>query len=306
MTASINEAEAVLAEFRERLDNQIRISIESSIRELESAPHPNPQVKQMKVNVEKVLLDSLSREIESSVVRFVEEVVGKAEKAVNDQTTAVESEIARSRARDSLALSDKLEALESKLASLSSSVTAAVESRTTATARQQSQQSSEASPANPYAGIEHLAKIGQWEDAFRRAVQVFNGVDFMVHLMAPANPEEFFAIHPITDPLLALQVCINAGQELTQSDKSVGLKLEMMSELVLNLVNPARVNLAHQFGQLKDLINQLAVRIQSPRLREIQKIVVATERLMTPAVSVQNTPAPTGRFYPLSPSPMYT
>jgi hypothetical protein len=279
MSADI-EADLLFCSLRERIYSKIEDVLTYNIKNL--ASHKIQENKSLQPRVEKLIYEVALREIESSLTLVADDLAQKIDAGVSERVRKLESELSSVPAND--VLLEKLEILESKLSKL----------ETCAFNRPSVQEP----PSNPYVEIEHRARGEDWEGAWRLAVEVYNGVDFMVHLMGSPSPEDFFSANPVIDPLLALQICINSCREIMESEKSVSVKLEIISELVLGLTNPQRINLAHPFAQLRDLICQVSNKLQSPRVREIQKIIVATERLLTPPVSIQGTPMLTGaRFF---------
>lgn len=250
-----------------------------------------PDPKPSNIRVDKVFLDAVSREMESVVIPMADDLAVRTDRLVADKLSQLTVNLAAARSREARDIEDRMRVLEAKLATLESIPASPAPIQATS--------------SNPYADIEHLAKGRNWDAAWRRAVEVYNGIDFMVHLMAGASAEDFFSENPVLDPLLSLQICINACQEMSQSDKSVSEKLDIVSELILGLTNPSRINLSHQFLRLKQLVDGLVATSQSSRVREIQKIILATERLLTPPISVAGTPAPPVRYPAVSPSPMY-
>lgn len=291
MSVASREAELILHELRDRVEEEVKQVIQRAVHDLEAAI-PNKVASESKtassLKVDKVLMEALTKEIEDQVVPMVDDIMSRAERSISAKMALIERDVAV-RADLESSLEAKLRLLEDKLHQLSGVLTSAAP---------------QAISRNPYVDIEEAVKAGNWDTAWRRAVQVYNGVDFAVHLIHPeCTMEDFFSLNPIQDPLLSLQVCINTCQELLQSEKELDAKIDLVSELVLNLTNPGRMSLAHQFIQLKDLLRQLSGKTNPSRFKEILKIVAATERLLTPAESVESTPA---RHYPPpSPSPMY-
>ena len=269
----------------QQVKDEVRGAVEASCRTVSATASARvPEPKHATVKVEKILHDAIAREIESVVLPMADEMAVRTDKLVSAAVLRLSSDVSSARE-----VEERMRILESKLATL--------ESLSAAQPR--------AASNNPYADIEHLAKTGSWESAWRRSVEVYNGIDFMVHLISGMSAEDFFSANPVNDPLLALQICINASQEMLQSDKSVTEKLDIVSELVLGLTNPNRLNLSHQFSRLRQLVDQLVMTMQSSRTKEIQKIIMATERLLTPPISVEATPAPALRYPAATPSPMY-
>lgn len=293
MSVASREAETILHELRDRVEEEVKQVILRAVRNLEAAI-PNKVASVSKtassLKMEKVLMEALTKEIEDQVVPMVDDIMSRADRSISAKMALIEKDVAV-RADLESSFDAKLRLLEDKLDQLAGVINTAAPQPMT---------------RNPYVDIEEAVKAGNWDTAWRRAIQVYNGVDFAVHLIHPEfTMEDFFSLNPIQDPLLSLQVCINTCQELMQSEKELEAKIDLVSELVLNLTNPGRVNLAHQFVQLKDLLRQVSVKSNptSNRIKEILKIVAATERLLTPAASVESTPA---RHYPPpSPSPMY-
>ena len=275
MSAEI-DADLLLTSLRERIRGEIDSVLANNMKNLGS--QKIQESKSLMPKVEKLIYETTLREIESSLVVIADELAQKTDRTVSERVRKLESEMSSAQVNE--ALLDKLQILESKLSMLEVAV--------------MNRPSIQEAPANPYVEIEHRARGDDWDGAWRLAVEVYNGVDFMVHLMGTSSPEDFFSKNPVIDPLLALQISINSCKEIMESDKSVPAKLEIISELVLSLTNPQRIDLAHPFAQLKDLIQHVSHKLQSPRAREIQKIIVATERLLTPPVSIQSTPMPTG------------
>ena len=292
MTSLDNATDKLITDLRSSMVDEIRRMVNDSLKDVLAGK--SHELKAMSVKTDKVLFDTFSREVETTVGSAADELTQRLERVLSTKIEALRS--AASRANNHAAVvSEKLRVLQSKISQLES-----IASATDSLPR------GVAPSSNPYADIEERAGAQDWDGAWRRAVEVYNGVDFMLHLMGSSTPEEFFAVNPIPDPLLALQICINAAREVLQSDKSVGVKLEIISELILSLTNPSRLNLSHQFAQLRDLIQQVSTKIQSSRLREIQKIILATERLITPPVSIESTPLPpVHRYSTGSPPPMY-
>jgi hypothetical protein len=281
----------VISELRESMMTEIRRAVNESLTELVNGK--SHELKTMGLKADKVLFDSFSREIESSVSIAADELTQRLERVLSAKLDAIRGATSRASGHNA-AVNEKLRILQAKITQLESA----------ASSMDSGSRSSAA--ANPYAEIEQRAAALDWDGAWHRAVEVYNGVDFMLHLMGSSTPEEFFSANPVHDPLLALQITINAARELLQSDKSLGVKLEIISELILGLTNPNRMSLSHQFAQLRDLTHQLSTKIQSSRLKEIQKIILATERLITPPVSIESTPLPpVHRYSAGSPAPMY-
>jgi len=231
------------------------------------------------------MLEIISNEIKSSLVPSVQKLVSTLTHQIESRIVKLESNVQsqmESMRREDTSLEAKIAQFESKLGELKSvqvqpGVTTANPSR------------------NPYADIEQCAISQDWTRAFGIAVSVMNGTDFLTHLLRERYPsvEEFFNDYPIQDPHLALQVCINLSRELITSDKYIAYKLEMINEIILGV--SADINLGAKFTELKDILSQL-VAIVPPstvanRLREVMKIVMATDRLMTPrSRSVASTP----------------
>lgn len=292
MSVASREAESILNELRDRVQGEVKQVIERAVHDLEAAI-PNKVASESKtassLKVDKVLMEALTKEIEDQVVPMVDDIMSRVERSISAKMALIERDVAV-RADLESSLEEKLRLLEDKLNQLSGVITSAAP---------------QTMSRNPYVDIEEAVKAGNWDTAWRRAVQVYNGVDFAVHLIHPESTmEDFFSLNPIQDPLLSLQVCINTCQELLQSEKELDAKIDLVSELVLNLTNPGGMNLAHQFIQFKDLLMQLLSGKTNPsRFKEILKIVAATERLLTPAGSVESTPA--RQYPPPSPSPMY-
>lgn len=286
MSAEI-EADLLLSSLRERIQGELEAIVSAAMRNINTQKLPDSKASPAKF--EKWLHDLILREVESSLVPMADDLAKKVDNTLTEKVNKLEAEISRTARSDGNTL-EKLRLLESKLASLQGALS--------------SRQIHQESPQNPYVEIERSGLSGDWDGAWRLAVEVYNGVDFMVHLMGSSTPEDFFSSNPIVDPLLALQISINSCKEILESDKSVAIKLEIVSELILSLTNPQKLNLAHPFAQLKELIHHVSTKIQSTRVREIQKIIVATERLLTPPVSIVSTPMPTGaRFALSSPGP---
>lgn len=286
MAISTDDAHETLFDFRDELKQEIEHLIGSSMKDILQSR--GLELRSLPLKTERVVYDVLAREIEGSLIPAVDTLVQKLDHRLLENISQSGFDKSHS------ALVEKLRVLKGRLEQLESAA------NTVSAAPIHSVVS------NPYADIEQRVSVGDWAGAWRRAVDVFNGVDFMIHLMGSSTPEEFFATNIIEDPLLSLQICINTAKEVIQSDRSHGIKLEIISELILSLTNPGRLNIAHQFALLKDLMHQVGTKLQSSRVREIQKIILATERLMTPPISIESTPMPTmHRFAPISPAPMY-
>ena len=287
MSSSDFETERLLASLRDRIEIEVKASLVDAVKT--ALPQKPQEAKVTSLKVDKLLYDLISREIEATLIPLAEALSQKVERLVAERMARLESELKRPNGNE--IVDDKMRVLESKLGSLEAALAS-------------SRSMAQSVPSNPYAEIERHALNEDWEHAWRLAVDVYNGVDFMVHLMGQTAPEEFFAKNPIFDPMLVLQICINACKEMLASDKAVALKLEVVSELILSVTNPDRVNLGHQFALLRELAQQLTTKLQSPRMREIFKIIIATERLLTPPVSIESTPMPTAarfsspRIYP--------
>jgi hypothetical protein len=270
------------AESRERIRSIISRSLDEAflpkIHELKSA----------QLKVDKVLYGTITRDLEASLIPAADSLMQRIERIMSEKIATLESQGSPSY------LKEKIESLKARLEQLENAV-----STTSASTNQI------ASHVNPYVEIEQRVAASDWISAWRKAVEVYNGIDFMIHLMGSSTPEEFFSANPIDEPLLVLQICINTGKEILQSDRSIGVKIEIINELILSLNNPGRLNLSHQFAQLREVIQQVTLKAQSPRLREVQKIILATERLMTPPVSIESTPMPS-RYATISPAPMYS
>jgi hypothetical protein len=275
MSNGYREAESMLGDIRAQVQDEVNEVIRRATQDMESRiPNKAPDFsKSGSGKVDKLLLEALTKEIEVQVVPLVEDILAKTERLVSSKMAQVEKEL--------FPADSKLRIIEERFAQLSELLLKAAQP---------------ASPCNPYVEIEEAARLGDWDTAWRRAVQVRNGIDFVVHLISPkSSMEDFLTSHPVLEALVALQICINACKEMLESpaDKAISTKLELVSELVLNITNPGRVNVTHQFGQLKELLLLLAARLgpAGNKVREILKIVVATERLLTPAVSLESTPA---------------
>lgn len=282
------EAVNIVSELSDRLEVEVKEAIRAAAADIGSAfPSRISDSKSSASKVDKILLEALTREIENQVVPMVDALLSKLDKSIASRIDILQKEI--SGRSDQASIEARLRVLEEKLSHLSSPQLPVNQS-------------------NPYVEIEEAARSGQWDSAWRRAVQLYNGVDFAVHLIAQKNSvEDFFSSFPVMDPLLALQVCINASQEMLQSDKAMEFKLDLVGELVLNLTNSGRVNLGHQFAQLKDLLTQLSARNHfNGKCMEVLKIVAATEKIVTAtpsATSHESTPA--RFFHPQSPAPLY-
>jgi hypothetical protein len=277
----------ILSSMQTNLDSELKRAINLSFKDAVASYSSGLKLSSTR--------DAFSRDIESAVIPCCEGLVQRFERLIADKMHLLHAESTKM-VEASVDISAKLRTLRSTVDQLERSA-------------QLAQLSSPhvIEDVNPYVDIERKVEAKDWDAAWRRAVEVYNGVDFMLHLMGNKSPEDFFASNPITDPLLALQVCINASKEIVQSQKSFGLKLDIISELVLGLTNPNRLNLSHLFVQLRDVLQQLATTTQTPRVREIQKIVVATERLITPPVSMESTPLPpVHRYIAGTPPPIYS
>lgn len=277
----------IVSELSDRLEVEVKEAIRAATADIGSAfPSKISDSKSSSSKVDKILLESLTREIEGQVVPMVDALLSKLDKSIASRIDILQKEI--SGRSDQASIEARLRVLEEKLSHLSSPQLPVNQS-------------------NPYVDIEEAARSGQWDSAWRRAVQLYNGVDFAVHLIAQKNSvEDFFNSFPIMDPLLALQVCINASQEMLQSDKAMEFKLDLVGELVLNLTNSGRVNLGHQFAQLKDLLTQLSARNHfNGKCMEVLKIVAATEKIVTATPSASHESTPARFFHPQSPAPLY-
>ena len=273
------DADDILVAYRERLDDMVKRAVQASVDCIESNIPKKFNIKAGDSNVEKVLFDVVSKEIQATVLPLVENLIRVVDKVVDAKIREME----RVRMVTSDRLSRKLSMVEEKLRQLTDLQNQAMNSVAVAS-------------SNPFVDIEGMVVNGKWEDAFGIAVSVPKGIDFILHLIGEINVEEFFATNPVSDPQLALEVCSSLSKDLLQPDVSnPSVKIEMINELILNLSNVDRANIGPQFSQLRDLMQQLVGRVPPPfanRLKEILKIVVATERLVTPPASSMATPMP--------------
>ena len=280
------EADLLLSNYRSQIRSAVQESLKRSLQVADA--HPDRSSTYSSVQMDKDLLDILSSEIKATLFPSVEKLLAAVDNSVNSRLAAMESKltrIAESRRRDEAELFSRLRQLETKLQELRNVEVSA------------SLPSSHSVSRNPYADIEACANTNDWIRAFIVSISVANGTDFLTHLLRERFPsaEDFFLQTPIPDALLAIQVCINLARELLVSDKYCAYKLEMINELVLNLVSPIPSGVSEKFSQLRDALNQLLTLIPpgipvSSRVREILKIVAATDRLITPQSSAVSTP----------------
>ena len=287
------EADLLLANYR----SQIRSVVQDTIQEaLEDLNRPQDRASSYSnSHVDKDLLDVITSEIKASLVPSVEKLVVALDQSVSARLSSLESKVLKTvetRKRDESELLSRLNTLEAKLRELGTIENQPHLPVTNTVSR------------NPFADIEVCANTEDWPRAFAIAVSVANGTDFLTHLLRERYPsaEDFFMQNPIPDTLLALQVSINLARELLVSDKYCSYKLEMINELILNLVSPTPAGVSEKFNQLRDALTQLqnmvpAGNLVSTRVREILKIVAATDRLITPQSSAMSTPPQSAAAY---------
>jgi hypothetical protein len=276
MTDQIGAQEA-LSNYRDELMQSIHESLQSSLDGVLSELKSDTSLSISRAELERSLLDTISSEMKASLVPSVQKLMNSVENALGTRLKELDQNFRK--ALDGLKveetnLESKITAFESKLRELKAIEIAQASSNQVSSLR------------NPYADIEACAMSQDWRRAFEIAVSVTNGMDFLTHLLRERyqSVEEFFNSHPLIDSHLSLRVCINLAKELVNSDKYMAYKLEMINELVLSV--SADNSLGMKFSELKDILGQLvAIVPPSPlasRLREVLKIVLATDRLMTP------------------------
>lgn len=252
-------SEEYIASYRDNLDQILRKCVAVSLDAVETSIPKSLNCKPGKLNIEKVLLELLTREMEASVLPLVDNLLAVTDRVVSDIK------------RDNERLSEKLSLVEAKIAQLSSL----------------GQPRQSVVPRNPFADIELLVAECRWPEAFGVASSVPRGIDFLLHAARIESAEDFFAANPIEDGRLALEICIAICKDLLSGD-SIGIKVEMINELILGVADtngsPA------QFELLIQLLTQLIGVPGMPtagRLSEILRIVRSTKRV----VSVQSTPS---------------
>ena len=287
------EADLLLANYRSQIRSVVQDTVQRALQN-----HQNTQERTTSFSsshVDKDLLDVITSEIKASLVPSVEKLLVAMDQSVSARLSSLEAKVIRAidaRRREESELQSRLNNLEAKLKEL----------RTIEC--QASMPAAIPLSRNPYADIESCANSQDWPRAFSIAVSVANGTDFLTHLLRERYPcaEDFFMEHPIPDTLLALQVSINLARELLVSDKYCDYKLEMINELILNLVSPTPAGVSEKFAQLRDALVQLQGMIPSGnmvsnRVREILKIVAATDRLITPQSSAMSTPPQSAAYF---------
>jgi hypothetical protein len=285
------QTEALLNNLRLDIAGMIEKSLNTATKTSDNSVNRKTGQTNLDAHLDKLVLDIISAELESTTIPAIEAVVRSMESRMSSTVSAVAAKIAASNATSVSDISSKLRDLESKIDSIS---------RTRISTPQSLPIVAPAHAGNPYSAIEKLVQTGEWEHAFKRAVSVYNGMDFICHLFQQDKAfsvEDFVSRNPVRDSLLALQICVNLAQELVQSDKLVSLKLEMINEIILGVTNTSGLNLSHHFSQLKTLLGQVQnlAGPNSPiyvKIKEVLKISNATERLLTPSPSVANSPAP--------------
>ena len=287
------EADLLLTNYRTQIRSVVQESVKRSLQS--TGAHQDRSSNYSSAQIDKDLLDILSSEIKATLVPSVEKLLVALDNSVNARVAAMEAHlmrIAEAKRRDEADLLGRLRHLETKLQELRNVEVA------------NSLPVIQSVSRNPYADIEACANTQDWIRAFNISISVANGTDFLTHLLRERYPlaEDFFLQIPIPDSLLALQVCINLARELLVSDKYCAYKLEMINELVLNLVSPIPPGVSAKFSQLRDALTQLLniVPSGSPlsgRVREILKIVAATDRLITPQSSAMSTPPQSAAYF---------
>lgn len=288
------EADLLLSNYRTQIRSIVQDSVQNSLRGLD-AQQRDSRTSFSAASVDKDLLDIITSEIKSSIVPSVEKLVVSMDSAIASRLSSFESKLQRaveSRRRDEAELLSRIQRLEGKLSELRNIELPSFSQTQIPVSR------------NPYADIEASANIQDWTRAFSISVSVANGTDFLTHLLRERYPsaEDFFLQNPVPDALLALQVAVNLARELLLSDKYCDYKLEMINELVLNLVNPSPNGVSEKFAQLKDALSQL-LNIIPPstslciRVKEILKIVAATDRLISPQSSAVSTPPRSDAYF---------
>jgi hypothetical protein len=287
------EADLILSNYRTQIRSIIQDTIQDALRDAGEVQDKPAGYSSSHVN--KDLSDVITSEIKASLVPAVEKLMITLDQSISARMSSLESRIVRAmelRKIEESELASRLLHLETKLKEL----------------RTIDVQASLPAPVplsrNPYVDIEGCANTQDWSRAFAIAVSVANGTDFLTHLLRERYPsaEDFFMQSPIPDSLLALQVSINLARELLVSDKYCAYKLEMINELILNLVSPTPAGVSEKFNQLRDALTQLinivpSVNPVSVRVREILKIVAATDRLITPQSSGLSTPPQSAAYF---------
>jgi len=287
------EADLILSNYRTQIRSIVQDTIQDALRDAGEAQDRTAGYSSAHVN--KDLSDVITSEIKASLVPAVEKLMITLDQSISARMSSLESRIVRAmelRKNEESELASRLLHLEAKLKEL----------------RTIDVQASLPAPVplsrNPYVDIESCANTQDWSRAFAIAVSVANGTDFLTHLLRERYPsaEDFFMQNPIPDSLLALQVSINLARELLVSDKYCAYKLEMINELILNLVSPTPAGVSEKFNQLRDALTQLLNIVPpgnpvSVRVREILKIVAATDRLITPQSSGLSTPPQSAAYF---------
>ncbi len=298
------ESEESLTRFKRDMHSVIENCLNTSFAAMEQSLRKKVSQASVDSNLEKILMDVVASELERSTIPQIEQIMKTIQISMESRLRDVDERLSASQRGRNANLSlveSKLNDLESKLEKLSRLQSSPVPIHTIPAP-------TVAAAQNPYQGIEQMVNVGDWEAAFKRAVSVYNGMDFICHVLSndkAVSAEDLFSKTPITDPMLALQMCVNLAQELVQSDKLAAFKLDIINELVLSITNIHGFNLTHHFSQLKTLLIQvqnLAGQASplSSRVKEITKILVATERLLTPISSIANSPTPK-RYFGQSP-----
>ena len=287
------EADLILSNYRTQIRSIVQETVQEIVRNSESVQERPASYSNS--NVEKDLLDVITSEIKASLVPSVEKLLVAMDQSVSSRIAGLESRVQRvmeARRREDAELVSRLHRLEARLKDLRSIEVSTFVPASAPVSR------------NPFVDIENCANSQDWMRAFAIAVSVANGADFLTHLLIERYPsaEDFFMQNPIPDALLALQVGINLARELLSSDKYCAYKLEIINELILNLVSPTPPGVTEKFNQLRDALTQLlnivpAANPISARVREILKIVAATDRLITPQSSAISTPPQSAAYF---------